>query len=225
MGIVLHPEATIAGHAAEGLRHALRASGLHLPQGTARPVTRVRELLQAGLIEEAETGHRITAAGRGLLAARFGDRMTLAQADALLDKILDRLTPERAVAHDIREVFLYGSVMRREPRPSDIDMLIASSRTCGQGFTGVEHIDDILGDAADQEARRSILFCREAERWTDMVLVWDRERGRLNEPEHRPHDPQVRAGALVSLPEIKAPAVDEQWQLIEKGADAGIPEP
>lgn len=86
------------------------------------------ELLDRGLLDRAGGG--LTAAGEVLLRSKVVPRTPLAKAEAVLDSFLDRvddLNRDPEAISRIDEVWLYGSVLRREPAVGDIDLAITRS--------------------------------------------------------------------------------------------------
>ena len=119
-------------------------------------------------------GPAITPKGRGLRRAREGKRMTLDAADALLGRVLDRLGSGVAGELGIVEVGLFGSVMRREPFPADVDLAMVSVLAGTAGAVPSELRVRALGPLASEPALRDVWVGSRRPSWIDGAVVWSR---------------------------------------------------
>lgn len=73
----------------------------------------------------------LTAAGAAIARAKCQPRSPLLRADALIEQFLDRaeaMNRDPEAIHQVDEIWLFGSVTRREATVSDIDLAVRSSR-------------------------------------------------------------------------------------------------
>ncbi|PZO72114.1 MAG: hypothetical protein DI629_21080 [Mesorhizobium amorphae] len=158
----------------------------------------------------------MTDAGRGLLSARIGERMTLEAADAALERLVAHAAePERAARLGLREILVYGSLMRRDPFPADVDAVLVCDAAPEDGFLPADLVRDALGAERDP-ALRDVHIARAHVPWTDMIRVW-RDGLRIDPPEPVPADPAVAAAESARVPGRSVPELDDPDDLVTGG--------
>lgn len=140
MGVTLDNKDLIAGYRPATFKNALRGyARTHSPENlvdlkSVFPLRRdgaivFEECLDRGLIDPVTM--QLTPAGETLTRAKAQKRTPLKKAEAVLQQFLDRaaaMNDDPDAISQVDQVWLFGSVMRREPTVGDIDLAVCTSR-------------------------------------------------------------------------------------------------
>ncbi|MFG6082895.1 hypothetical protein ACEUZ9_004127 [Paracoccus litorisediminis] len=213
MSIVLPVGARIRGRQAETIRQELLFArrGAECVDPTRLTTWQFEHALAAGLIEPGPGAAQfnLTETGRGLVSARFGTRMTRKEASAKLEGFLDRIEAmDIAQAYGLRQVRVFGSVMRGTDDPADIDIALKAESFDSSGWTSVDDLKRIFGPEASTVFKDKILS-REEMRWCDSAVIWE-DGERLKEWRFEPAIPREGETFLASQSsyEKRAPEID-----------------
>lgn len=230
MSIVIRPGATIGGLEAERLKWKLKANRRRLEIVDAdRLGPELRDhALRHGLIHLDEDTpvpeYRLTPEGQGLLSARFGRRMSRGEALDHLDDLIDRLSDPRVMQH-IRphRVRLFGSVLRGEPHPADIDVIVICE-TADPHWTEMRDIELVFG------THHHTIFAdgritNQDTRWCDSAVIWQ-DGQKIDQWQVEPPDPaEAREFHIHEHVEKTVPVLDDPAALVTRAESDRIDEP
>lgn len=216
MGMVIAPGSTILGHDAQDLARQIRAGRRRVGQdrcaGFRSDLLSPEALLvadAAGLVSGEGESRVLTARGRGLVA-RFGERLTLGQARGIISSVLARLeTPEIVAMTGPLAVRIFGSVMRGEPSPGDIDMEVICAKV-DAGWVPVSMMEAVFGHVPGwRDVMRDSVLTPPRPAWCDMLTIW-RDGRALETPEPVTADPDAaaRAQAEFDADPVEPPEID-----------------
>lgn len=180
MGITFERDLQIAGYRPSVVKNALRGfMRTHSPGNIVdlKSIFCLRrdgaivfeECLDRGLILLDGDGFKITDKGEALIRGKAKPRTQLAQAQALLDDFLQRVDQLNSDAEAVRyvdEVWLFGSLMRREKTVGDIDLALVTTRRAKYqaDYEGMQrHLDRVLSTRKDVPVTRGLVWS--AEHW------------------------------------------------------------
>lgn len=200
MGAVILPDATFGGVPAERVLATIRRGRGGAPFRVCAEDPDPEVLVRCGLIAPTDDPERflIAPAGRGLVRGRIGERMTLAQADAMVDAVLERMSePEVIDEIGAVRVRIFGSVMRRCPNPADVDMRIVAPKICDpEEFVNTVHYETVFGGITGwREFMRDSMFVHADKRWCETAIIWENG-DPVTDPVICPAKPEDRAVLL-----------------------------